>query len=322
MCFLLFTIPADENQPKHRKSHKVKSKRVKNIFTWALVVIWVFLISFALISSREPDWLRRMSKYGRTGEANTLVGYGDNLLMQKNYRAAIAQYQQAIKIKPDHTGALVNLAIAYSMTGNGDKGMQVLESALASAGMQKGTIYFNMADIQRRQGKYDQAIENYKKAIGTEVEQDLVFQRLGSLYLEIGNLEEARLALEKNLEIQYDLSTPFVKMLYRSLPSFEDKPDDESIIKELLARGVSAADLNNFSTEIIESLNSRNPEIAKVHNHLGFIYARLNNIPAAAEHFQKSLAIWPDNPDAAKNLEVLRKIIEQKQTAGAPDKQI
>ena len=109
-------------------------------------------------------------------------------------------------------------------------------------------------------------------------------------------------------------------MLYRSLPFFEDNPDDESVIKGMLARGVSTGDLNKFSTEIIENLNGRNPEIAKIHNHLGYIYARQNNFPAALEHFQKSLQIWPNNTDAVKNLVIIKKVIEQNQLASAADK--
>jgi tetratricopeptide (TPR) repeat protein len=321
MCFSLFTIPADNNQPKSSKSQKAKSTRAKSVFTWILLLTWVFLISFALISTTEPGWLKWMSQFGRAGEANTLADYGDNFLMQRNYSMAIAQYQKAIEIKPDHIGALVNLAIAYSLAGNHRQGLQVLENALVKTDMQEGTIYFNMGDILRRQGKYDQSIENYRKAISTEVEQDLVYQRLGSLYMEMGKYEDARQAFEKTLEIQNDLSTPFVKMLYRSLPFFEDKPDDESVIKGMLARGVSTNDMCNFSTDIIENLNSRNPEIAKIHNHLGYIYARQNNLPAALKHFEKSLQIWPDNSDAAKNLGIIKKAIEQNQIASAADKQ-
>lgn len=316
MFCLLFTIPADKKQSQDKKRKIVRISRIRRLITWVLMLIWLFLILFAFIAASDPEWLKNIATVGRLGESKAMVDYGDNFLRQRNYRMAIPQYQKALKIKPDHTGALVNMAIAYSLSGDHSGGLQVLRKALKQATSRQGTIFFNMADIFRRQGENETAIEYYKKSIGSEVEQDLVYQRLGSLYVEMGRLDDAFAAFEKTLEIQTGVTNPYVKMLKRALPFFEGDSVHTLIIEDQLSRGVSVGDLAAYDLTIIESINAGDPEIAKTHNFLGAICADKENIDKAIEHFESSLNIWPGNIDAKRSLSILR---QKKAAKASPD---
>jgi len=311
MFCLLFTIPADKIYSECNQRVKSMPSLGKKIITWILVFIWLFLISFAFVAATEPSWFKKLATIGRTDESRSLSDYGDNFLRQENYRMAIAQYQKALEIKPDHTGALVNMAIAYSLSGKHDVGLQFLKDALAATTNRNGTIFFNMADILRRQGKYEEAIDYYKKTLNSEVEQDQVYQRLGTLYHDMGRLDDARIALEKTLEIQTDLTTPFIKMLKRSMPCYSDDTENLKIIEGMLEKKITVADLGAYDLITIENIINSDPEIVKTHNYLGVIYSAQGYIDKAIDHFERSLYIWPGNEDARKNLQILKQLKQQ-----------
>jgi Flp pilus assembly protein TadD len=96
-------------------------------------------------------------------------------------------------------------------------------------------------------------------------------------------------------------------MLRRSLDVYKNDTVHPPIIEDQLARRVGIEDMGIYDTEIIRELHKTNPEIAKTHTHLGYVHVKLGNTDAAERHFRKSLEIWPNNIDAVRNLEVIRR---------------
>lgn len=287
------------------RAEKGKPSRTRTAITLGLMFIWLCLISFAFIAASEPSWLKNISKFGKTGESRTMKDFGDNFMRQKNFLMAIAHYQRALEIKPDFVGAMINLAIAFNFSGNGERGTRILQDALELNSGQNGAIYFNMAQILEGQSKKKEAIKYYMKSINSEVEQDMVYRRLGILYLDAKEYENARVAFEKALQIQTDPITPYLNMIKLDLEIYRDDKDNLPIIEQMIKDDLNAEDLKDFDLNTIEAINGSDPEIARTHNYLGIICAAQGNVDRAREHFQESLRIWPDNIDARKNLQVL-----------------
>ena len=286
-----------------------------DIMTWILMGVWVFLISFAFVAAADPGWLRGISKFGISGESRGIKDYADALLRQKRYSEAIAQYERALQIRPDFIGARVNLAICYNVSGNTDMALKVLSDALQTTSERNGSIYFNIAEILERKGKIAEAIDYYRKAIGSEIEQELVYQRLAKVYMDDKQFDNARDAFEKTLAIQTDPMTPYQNMLRRYLYIYEENPDEYRTIENLLDQNSVNTRLAAYDLQVIENLNANNREIAKTHNHLAVIYIVQNNYDKAIEHFEQSLKIWPGNEDAVRNLKLLRQIKEDDRLA-------
>ena len=311
MFYLFFTIPADRGQEGFKKQRPKGLSRNQAIFTWVLLLLWLILMSFGIISTINPEWLKNLSYIGVKVESRDYKNYGDSFLNQRNYKQAIIQYKQALKIKPDYVGALINLAVAYIHLGDEKQAAQMLMNALQMQTSQKGVIYYNLGELLEKQEKWDEAIRYYEKAIGSEFEQGLIYRKLGTLYLAIGQYEKAKKAFEMTLADQLDPCTSYKNMLRKSIAVFENDTINLPIIKEQLARDIHPEDLASYDLEIIRLLQKSDPEIAKTHNHLGLIYARLGDVNKAIEHFQKSLQIWPGNLDARKNLQLLQRIQEK-----------
>ena len=282
-----------------------KPTRIRTGFTLVLMFIWVLLISFALIAATEPAWMKNLSRFGRSGESEGLKGYGDNFLRQNNYRMAIAQYQRALKIKPDNVGVLINIAKAYHLSGNSSEGLNILQNALKLDSKLSGSIYFNMAEVLGSQGKKEEAIEFFKKSLDSEVVQSLVYCMIGSTYYEMKQYENARLALERALQLQTAPETPYMNMIRQNLPLLENDNKNLAVLEKMLKEGADEGKLKNYDLEIIAKIEGSDPEVAKTHNLLGAVYASMGNIDKAIEHFQQSQQIWPGNIDATKNLQIL-----------------
>jgi tetratricopeptide (TPR) repeat protein len=306
MFSLSFTTPSHRARRGAQPAAHAPPPPAQRAVTWGLVLIWLLLMAFGVICYVNPPWLQAWSQPGRHVEARDYKDYGDDLLRQGKYPLAITQYQHALKINPDQAGALVNLAIAYINIGQPTVGAQLLEDALPRVTLRKGVVYYNLGEILEQQGRPDEAIHYYRQAIGLDVQQDLVYRKLGALYLAAGRLEEAHAAFEQTLASQLDVTLPYKYMLQRSVDMYQEDDTHLPIIEEELARDTRPEDLARYDLQTVRRLHQRDPEIAKTHNHLGFICVRLGDIDQAIRHFEKSLDIWPNNIDGARNLQLLR----------------
>jgi tetratricopeptide (TPR) repeat protein len=310
MFYLFFTTPADNKRNRPPKQSGVKISRSRSIVTWILLITWAALIAFGAISVMEPEWLEEAAKMGKEGSSRVYKNYGDNFLRQQKYYRAIDQYKEAIKINPDYVGVLVNMAIAYAHIGDKDRGLKMLGDALKIENSKRGNIYYNLADILKSQGRVDDAIRYFEMAVGTEFDQGLIYSKLGPIYYATEQYEKARDAFENLLAIQIDPRTPYLNMLQEGMAIYENDTTHLEVITGLLAQKTAVEHLSNFDLESIRDARQHDREIAKTHNHLGAIYARMGVLEKAADHFRRSLVIWPGNRDAETNLQLIQQAIK------------
>jgi len=318
MFFLFFTTPNNRRRRDGRPD-TTPPARSRVIVTWGLLGVWLLLMSFGVVSLVNPPWLQELSRPGIAVEAREYKSFGDDALHRGAYGSAVAQYEQALRIKPGFIDVMVNLAIAYRDAGDPARGARILQESLQATEdhSRRGIVYYNLGELLERQGRNEEAIEYYRQAIGYDIEQDLVHRKLGSLYLAARKLDKAREAFEMTLQSQTDPTLPYMYMLRRSVEEFHDDETHLPIIRNQLDRGVREEDLAAYELDTLRQMQERDPEVAKTHNHLGLIYAQLGNLAESIRHFERSLEVWPGNVDATRNLPILRRQLER-QRPGRP----
>ena len=113
------------------------------------------------------------------------------------YDKAIELYEKAIFYFPYNERSRVNMAIAYYSNGNKDKSIYVLSQAQENnpyafeSFLLLGTIY-------NEQKLYDQAIDNFLKAIKIKLDSTEAYNGLGIAYQNKGNISNAKESFEKN----------------------------------------------------------------------------------------------------------------------------
>lgn len=310
MCCLFFTIPAEGSHPSNRH-RRWSPSRGQTVITWFLVLVWLALISFGAISLTNQQWLQEWGHQGVQAESRAYKQYGDAFLHQGDYLRAIPQYQKALQITPQRVSVMINLAVAYMYAGVPQEADRVLKEASRLESNRKDLISFNLGELMERQRKTEEAIRYYRKAIGSKVDQGLVYRKLGLLYLGAKRYEEALEAFDNTLANQTDMNLPYMDMLRRSLDAYEDDTVTLPIIEAQLSRGVSTEDLAPYDLKIIRHLQQTDPEIAKTHNHLAYIHVQRKDYSSAARHYQRSLEIWPGNVDAQRGIDYLAKLRQE-----------
>ena len=308
--------------------------RSQTVFTCLLLLVWVGLMTLGVLTVLQPKWLRDLGRAGRQIESGDFANFGDRLLREGKYLEAIAPYQRSLEIQPEQARVEANLAIAWINVGDMEKGEEMLSDALKRAPSEPfmGTVYYNLGKGLERRGEIEEAIAYYRKALRLYAEEDRVYRKLGSLYLEFAkrrvkearnlvgeeleearklagrDLEQARLAFEEALASQLDPCLSYKKMLHQALDRFADLPEHLAVIEEQLTRGIRVEDLARYDMEIIRQVQQSDPDVARTHNFLGSIYGQLNRLDKVKEHFEESLRIWPGNADATKNLQLLKQL--------------
>jgi tetratricopeptide (TPR) repeat protein len=305
---LFFTTRADRGRRKPSPEADQRPSKREVLVTCSLILLWVVLMLFGVVSYLNPKWLQELSRPGIRVEARDYKDYGDDQLRRQEYWMAIAQYEQSLRIEPDQVGVLVNLAIAYSRAGNSGRGIEILKGALMKEGSRanKVALYYNLGDLLARQGEMDEALEQYREALSFAVRQDRVYERIGSIHLAAKRYKEAREAFELVLAKQLDPCLSYRDMLQQSVDHYKDRAVHLAVIEEQLARDIRAEDLARYDLEVIRRMQQSDLEIARTHDRLAMVCAQLGDIPAAIEHLEKLLDIIPDDTTAKENLKRLR----------------
>ena len=256
----------------------------ERILPLILVAIWAILLAFAFVAAKDPPWLRQIAEIGHSGEAADMKSYGDNFLRQANYPMAITHYRKALEIQPDNPGAMANLAMAYHRIGESDKGLKLLEKALIMKSGRKKPLYYNMGEIFFDQHKYEEAIAAYLIAIDSEIDQDLLFHKLGKAYMETGQLEKARDAFEKMLQIETDPLTPYVNMVRKSLAVFENDTNSIKVLKTIPLNNINSSDLEDYDLDFVIQCNLNNPGLGSTYKNLATVYFALGDTAKGIEY--------------------------------------
>jgi tetratricopeptide (TPR) repeat protein len=277
--------------------------------TWILLGVWTILISFGIVSIGRPKWLTSFATRGRMEEAAMGRHLGDNAMKRGDLRRAIAEYRHSLEIYPEGTDIQTNLGIAYVKAGEFARGRSALQKAAAMepTPQMRTLIALSLGDAAQCEKRMEEAIRYYGQAESLGARPDLVYQRLGLSYLAAGDLGRARSAFERSLEAQLDPEFPYRQMIDVARGGMsESSPQARRWAESAGSGNLTEKDWARFDSVTIRQMHETDPEIAKTHNHLGLISYRLGDRADAIRHFEKALAIWPDNADARRNLQALR----------------
>ncbi len=92
----------------------------------------------------NPDW-------------RIILARGTALAKEGSYREAISFYERANTLKPNHPSVLNNLALAYIMSGEAERGEAMLRQASDSGQGVDAKVRQNLALVLGLQGKYEEA---------------------------------------------------------------------------------------------------------------------------------------------------------------------
>jgi len=192
-----------------------------------------------------------------------------------------------------------------------------LEEGKYFIGESPGDKDFKLGNELFNAGKYTEAAEAYKAAIGKEAGEPVYHGNLGSTYLKLGNNAEALTAFKKMLEIQpesYSANKNIGEILgaekkyEEALPYFrkasELSTSDPDASYNLGACLVNVQDFEN-AVAAFNRAKELKPDLAPAYYQLGMIYVNQNKKPEAIQSLEKFIELAPDDPNAAVAKQIL-----------------
>lgn len=131
--------------------------------------------------------------------AKTYAALGFTYEQQKDYKNAVDAYKKAVDLDHDNLDAVRGLAQNLLNSGDADAALQQYR-AVAEADPQDAQTYLRIAEIYRRQGKFEQALDSLSKAEAIVTDsQEIPFTR-SEIYEAQGRYDDAAQILQKLIE--------------------------------------------------------------------------------------------------------------------------
>ncbi|NLG43556.1 MAG: tetratricopeptide repeat protein [Phycisphaerae bacterium] len=294
----------------------IKPSWQRTVFTCALLLIWCFIVTGSVITWIDPPWLRELSHPGRLAEAGTHSASGVQRMRDRNFEGAIVAFERALSVH-DEPQTRVHLAIAHAHAGRPELGLRMLQEELQKDPPRflRGVILFNIAELLFKQPvRRGEAIDYYRESLECGAEPDKVHRRLGQILYEQGKLREAAVELQKSVQAQLDPAQGYRNMLQRGLEGQNVVPADE--IEAQAAAGITAEDMARYDLKVITAYQwYNNTDLADTFNMLGTVHALLGEFAEARAAFTDAQRIWPDNPQLARNIQMLDQAERQARTS-------
>ncbi|MEO6435779.1 MAG: DUF6340 family protein [Tepidisphaeraceae bacterium] len=122
---------------------------------------------------------------------------------------AIAQYQEAIKIDPNHAGALFRIGAAYTQTKRYNEAIAIWQRYLKVT-KNASAAYNNLAICYESAGRIDDAEQTYKAGVARDPDDSTCRVNYGLMLARQGRTDDATAQLATTLtpaEVQYNLGS-------------------------------------------------------------------------------------------------------------------
>ncbi len=181
------------------------------------------------------------SKVKLKGRADAYYNRGNAHSAKGDVAAAIADYDEAIKLDPKNASALTNRGTAHSEKGDADAAVADFDEAI-KRNPRFASAYFNRANAYAARADADRAIADYTSSIRYDRRNVNAFIARGALYLAGGAIPKAR--ADMALAARLDRKNAYA-LLWRDIAERRAKQ------KGVLPRGAKGLDMKAWPAPVI-----------------------------------------------------------------------
>ena len=169
----------------------------------AAVFFLILSLSSPCFGATEGEIEDTRTKAQKTEEESILRG--NEFVQQKEYKKAIKEYENALKMNPKSAKAHLLAGLTYANAGDLDKAIQFSQYALTIE--PSFAAYNNLGLIYANKGELEKSVEMYEKALKLNPTSYRAWYQLGLVYAGKADFKKAIEAYSKTIETnpQYTL---------------------------------------------------------------------------------------------------------------------
>jgi tetratricopeptide (TPR) repeat protein len=240
--------------------------------------------------------------------AEQRVAAGDEALQDRELDAALAEFEEAVRLDPTHHDAHYKLGLVYKEKGDWNAAAAALQEAVRLNAERLEPI-FELGEVYRLLNKMTQAIRAYTLASDLAPNNFDVHFRLASCYHQVGQLDQAVAAYEDAIRIEP--GNAYVRSNLGAVFAAQGKPYEairaykESLecneAQPIVLVNLATVYLNQQRWEtarrVLDKAIELAPDLSSAHERLGYCLWRTQSYDASAASYQR--AIECDRKNAA-----------------------
>ncbi len=219
---------------------------------------------------------------------NLITHLGYLHTIRSEYDKALHYFDQAIQMDPRNPKTYFLKGLMYSYTSNYPLAERFMKKAISLNG--SDTYHFYLATVLEKQNKFEETVENLKRAIEKNPNNSRAFNYLGYLYA------------ERNIHIEES-----IRLIRRAI---EIEPNNGAYVDSLGWAYYRKGRYNDALQMLLEAeklLAGEGAPDPTVFDHIGDTYKKIGNMEKAVDYWEKSLKIEKNNKTLNKILEHRRK---------------
>jgi len=196
----------------------------------------------------------------------------------------------------------------------------LVNQPIVAADLARAVTAANLGEALSADGRHDEAIAEYRRAIAIKPDWAPAHYNLGSALNRAGRPVDAVAEFERALVLQPDyprarfglgsalLSAGRPRQAIDSLRAAAASLPDSAEVHRALGIALARESRLSEAVAAFQLALRLAPDSAEAHNDLGVALASQGNLPRAAEEFATALSIKPDFAEARRNLEAARRL--------------
>ncbi|MGA2243247.1 MAG: tetratricopeptide repeat protein [Verrucomicrobiota bacterium] len=237
---------------------------------------------------------------------------GSALFQKGNMDAAIAQYQEALQIKPNYAEIHNSLGSALFQKGSVDEAVAQYQTAL-QINPDYAEAHYNFGFALFKMGQVDEAIAHYQTALQIKPDYVEAHYNLGMALFKMGQVDEAIVHYQTTLQIKPDYAEAHINLgnallqkgnvdeaIVHYQTALQIKPDDAEACYNLGNALLKMGNVDEAIAQYQKALQIK-PDSAEAHNNLGNALLKKGQVDEAIAHYQKALQLKPDYAEACYN---------------------
>jgi tetratricopeptide (TPR) repeat protein len=262
---------------------------------------------------RDPEtlWTRVLER--NPGSVLAQNSLGNVLYSSGRVSAAIARYEQELRVDPGVPDAHNNLGMVFAGQGRLPEATAELETALRLKPNYPDALV-NLGTVLQKEGRTLEAIADFGKALRLDPSNAEAHSDMGIALAAAGQPEEAVSEFGKAVRLKPDYADAYCNLgnalsalgrLPDAIGAYGEalriKPDDVAAHAGL---GAALADSGRFQEAVPhdEAAVRLNPGLTETHYNLGNALAQTGRLPEAIAQFGEALRLRPDYAEAHANL--------------------
>jgi tetratricopeptide (TPR) repeat protein len=236
---------------------------------WAWGLLLAFSLAFNLLAS---------SVY----HAEYHLGLGSLLLERGQVPEAIANFQEALALRPEFAMAHYNLGVALGQKGQADEAVRQYQEAVRLE-PELADARNNLGEALDQRGQIDEAIRQYQEVLRLNPDHADAHNNLGAAFVSKDQLDEAIRQYQEALRLK---------------PNHVEAHNNLGMA--LGMKGQTDEAIRQFQEAV-----RLKPEHTGAHYNLGVALTRQGRVDEAIRQYQEVLRLKPDNADARRNLDAV-----------------